>query len=197
VRSIVIAVFVVAATFVSAAPSALARPGAAPTRIVVYSPFTPDGALAQGIHVARSASGSCWEGSVVNARPDAWRCTVGNGIHDPCYSGARGWVACPVTAFGSRVLRITLTKPLPRNTNPPLDTNRADPLLIVLRGGVRCGFASGATSTVAGMRLNYACSNSAWLVGDPIRRQAVWRILSLPSFKASHASPVPIVSAWF
>lgn len=102
-----------------------------------------------------------------------------------------------MTAFGSRVLRITLTKALPRNRNQPLNTNKADPLLIVLRGGVRCGLASGATGTVAGMRLNYACSNGAWLVGDPIRRQAVWRILSLPSLKASHASPVPIVSAWF
>lgn len=196
-RSTVIVVFVVAATFASAAPSALARRGAAPTRVVVYSPFTPDGMLAQGIHTARSASGSCWEGSVVNARPDAWRCTVGNYIYDPCYSGARGWVACPVTAFGSRVLRITLTKPLPRNRNPPLNTDKADPLLIVLRGNVRCGFAGGATSTVAGMRLNYACSNGAWLVGDPDRRQATWRILSLPSLKASHATSVAIVSAWF
>jgi hypothetical protein len=47
------------------------------------------------------------------------------------------------------------------------------------------------------MRLNYTCSNHAWLVGDPIRGQPVWRILALASLKASHATAVPIVSAWF
>jgi hypothetical protein len=177
--------------------SALARTGSAPTRIVVYSPFTLDSELAQGIRVSRSASGSCWEGSVESIRPDAWRCTVGNNIYDPCYSGPHGWVACPLTTFGSRVLRITLTRSLPPNTNPPLNTNKADPLQIVLRGGVHCGFAGGATGTVAGMRLNYTCSNGMWLIGDPDRRKAVWSILALASLKASHADAVTIASASF
>jgi hypothetical protein len=178
-------------------PLGVARLGIAPTRIVVYSPFAPDGSLAQGVRIAGSAAGSCWEGSIESERPDAWRCTVGNFIHDPCYSGAVGWVACPSAIFGKRVLRINLSKPLPDNMNRTLNTNKVDPLSIVLSGGVHCSFTGGATGTVAGMRLNYTCSNGAWLVGDPDRQGAAWRILSLASLKASHASPVPIVTAWF
>jgi hypothetical protein len=168
------------------------------TKIVVYSPFTPDGALTRGVKVDRTARGSCWEGSVESRRSDAWRCVVGNNIYDPCYSGAKRWVACPVTAFGSRVLKLTLTKPLPyKLADPPLDTSRADPLLIVLQNGVQCGFASGATSTLAGQRLNYVCQNGAWLVGDPDRTLPAWSILALSSLKASSASPVMIATAWW
>lgn len=67
----------------------------------------------------------------------------------------------------------------------------------MLARGVTCGLSTGATGTVAGLRLNYGCSNGAWLLGDPDRRAALWRILYLPSFNARQATSVPILTAWW
>jgi hypothetical protein len=66
---------------------------------------------------------------------------------------------------------------------------------IVLRGGIACGLSTGATGTIAGLRLNYGCSNGAWLLGDPKRSTPLWRILYLPSLKSAQATPVPILTA--
>lgn len=171
--------------------------GSAPTRtrIVVYTPFTTDGLLATGIKVVRTISGSCWTGSEGARRSDAWRCMSGNYIYDPCFSGPPTWVACP---SGKGVIRMNLTKPLPRSyANPPLNTNRSDPSEIVLAHGVTCSFAQGATGDVAGLRLNYYCSNKAWLLGSPNRGAAWWTILYLPTLHATQARTVPIyVARW-
>lgn len=165
------------------------------TRIVVYTPFTIDGQLAQGIKVTRTISGSCWTGSEGSRRSDAWRCMSGNAIYDPCFSGPPTWVACPSS---SGIIRMNLTKRLPRsNGNPPLNTRRADPASVVLAHGVRCAFAGGATGTVAGLRLNYYCSNKAWLLGGPNRGAPLWTILYLPSLHATQAKAVPIfIARW-
>jgi hypothetical protein len=181
------------------AGSATAATAAGRTRIIVYTPFAVSGDLASGITIARSASGYCWTGSEAARRPDAWRCMVGNYIFDPCYSGARaGIVACPVDALGRRVLTVPLSKPLPRaQANPPLNTARSLPARVRLTTGKTCSFAEGATATLGGLRLNYACSNGGWLVGGPSRKTAVWTILYLSSSKASHAAPVGIATAWW
>lgn len=181
---------------VAAAP-ALPASVAGKTRIVVYSPFTMNGTLSKGVKVIRSVSGSCWEGSLASARSDAWRCMSGNEILDPCYSGAAKWVACPRTAFGNRVVRLVLTKSLPRHGNKPLDTNRSDPAEIVLASGVTCGFSTGATGSVGGLRLNYGCTNGAWLAGDPDRTSTLWTILYLASINSSTLKPVSIATAWY
>src|SRR5438045_3515319 len=95
------------------ATPALAAGGVTNTKVVVYSPFTINGTLAKGVKVIRTVSGSCWEGSIVSERSDAWRCMSGNEIFDPCYSGNTKWVACLRSALGDRVVRFVLTKPLP------------------------------------------------------------------------------------
>jgi len=180
--------------------SALARPDVPRTKISVYSPFTITGALSSGIKVVRSFSGTCGLGSLASARSDAWRCdsNTGNAILDPCYSGALNWVACPVSLFGNRVVRLNLTKPLPRNrANKPLNTRTADPTQITLVSGVVCGFSTGATGAVAGLRLNYGCTNGAWLAGSPNRTVPVWTILYLRSLKSNALRPVSIVIAWY
>lgn len=169
------------------------------TQIVVYTPFTIDGGLKVGVKIVKIDSGSCWEGSLNSARSDAWRCTSdrSNALYDPCYSGTVTWVACEGSS-PKGLIRLNLTKPLPRSkANPPLNTNKTDPAEVTLAHGVTCGFSTGATGTVAGLRLNYGCSNGAWLVGDPIRTSALWRILYLPSLKATRASSVAIfVAQW-
>jgi hypothetical protein len=84
------------------------------TKIIVYSPFTIDGQLSNGVRVIRSLRGDCWEGSVVSQRSDAWRCLSGNQILDPCNSGAVTWVACARDWFGRSVIKLVLTKSLLR-----------------------------------------------------------------------------------
>ena len=163
------------------------------TRIVVSTYFTINGELATGLKVTKSVSGYCWLGSEGSQRSDAWRCGSGNYIYDPCFSGGPpSWVACPTGAHG--IIRLNLTRPL-RNGNPPLNTNRADPALVTLLHGVTCGFSGGATGTVAGLRLNYACSNGAWLIGSPNRASTLWTILELPSLHSTQAHAVAILVA--
>jgi hypothetical protein len=168
------------------------------TKIVVYSPFAITGGLAAGVKATRSGSGSCWEGSVEDQRSDAWRCTVGNYLYDPCYSGPPKLVACPRDALGHRVLVIHLTAPLPRGkADPPLNTARALPVRVRLTNGRLCGFSGGATATIGGMRLNYACPHGAWLVGGPDRSTPIWTILYLASLKAAAARSIGIATAWW
>src|SRR5579871_3574392 len=50
------------------------------TQVIAYHP----GAVATS---TRTASGSCWTNSIAASyRTDAWRCTIGNSIQDPCFA---------------------------------------------------------------------------------------------------------------
>lgn len=189
----VCALFAVLAVAVGMTAAAAPAGTPARTKIVVYTPFTIDGQLTHGIKVVKRISGSCWTGSEGARRSDAWRCMSGNYIYDPCFSGPPTWVACP---SGMGLIRMNLIKPLPRAyADPPLNTNTSDPSEVALPHGVTCSFAQGATGTVAWLRLNYACSNKAWLLGSPNRRSALWTILYLPSLRATHATTAPIYAA--
>jgi len=50
-------------------------------------------------------------------------------------------------------------------------------------------FAEGATGTVAGLRLNYACRSRAWLVGDPQGNTAAWTIVCCLAGLQSRSGP--------
>jgi hypothetical protein len=109
------ALFVVAGTANGAErPASL---GQIATTIHLYAPFN-GGGIAAGVRIARSASGYCWTSSLADARGDAYRCFVGNFIHDPCFADQTGfahYVLCPLYSPGAKVLRINLTKKLPSN----------------------------------------------------------------------------------
>lgn len=185
----------------TAVGSATARVTESPTQIVIYTPFTINGGLAQDVKVTARASGYCWEGSAVDQRADAWRCFRGNFILDPCFSASdiAKWVACPVGAlFGPHVLRLNLTRPLPLALgNKTHDPTTYDPAAIRLTTGETCELASGATGTVAGMRYNYECPNGGWLVGDPHRGGPRWTIFSAPSLTSSQLKTVGIAIAYW
>ena len=48
------------------------------------------------------------------------------------------------------------------------------PWAVELVNGDRCGLLTGATSVVAGMRLNYGCEGGGYIVGDLDRFQPTW-----------------------
>lgn len=181
--------------------SASARRDPPPTQLIVYAPFTSNGALAHGVKMTAQASGHCWTGSETDPRSDAWRCFRGNEILDPCFSDANHakWVACPVgAAFGTDVLRLKLTEPLPlAMANRTAEPTKDDPTDIRLTSGVSCAFAGGATGTVGGMRFNYDCPGGHWLVGDPHRDSATWTILYAANLTSKQLTTVEIATVYW
>ena len=67
------------------------------TRVRIFTPFSPTG-LNSGLTVKERVNGSCMAGSLADAsRVDAWRCSAGNQMYDPCFEnsfGERGLLAC-------------------------------------------------------------------------------------------------------
>lgn len=160
------------------------------TQVVVYSP------TASGVHVVAHASGYCWTSSIPSRRPDAFRCFQGNLIRDPCYATGRGYVLCPLGFPSQRVLRLRLTKPLPRKqANPPGPPTRGDPIAVRLPSGRVCGFLQGATSGIGGMRVNYGCAGGGYLVGDPARGRA-WTIRFARTLRGK-LTRVRLATVWY
>jgi len=89
--------------------------------------------------VTKTGLGSCWEGSIAANRADAFRCTVGNSISDPCFVRSSGSVACPEIPAGDQGLVIKLTKPLPANDV----SGPANPWAMVVAPGTRCRIETG------------------------------------------------------
>lgn len=168
------------------------------TKIAVYTPFS-FGRLQSGTIIRRHMTGLCWEPSLAVGRPDAWRCMAGNEIRDPCFSGALNAreVACVADPFAKALDLLTLTKPLPQSFAKSGDVSDGQPWVLRLSNGQECGFVTGATSQIAGMRLNYGCKNGGWLVGDVRRGAGVWTILYAAKADDSLVRQVSIDTAIF
>jgi hypothetical protein len=164
----------------------------------VYRVFSSTGGVS--LHTS-SESGSCFSGSETAERSDAWRCAVGNGLYDPCFSSAQapGLVVCPAAPWLSTGVTIRLTAPLPTaEANRAAPSVRTQPWALELYDGSRCLFDGGATAAIGGRRLNYFCGARAktGLWGYPGRTTEPWRIYAAP-FAAKHLSErVAIRDAW-
>jgi hypothetical protein len=137
-----------------------AQPPPQATSSHIFSPFS-EGGIASGVTVAKNGRGYCWEGSAADARPDAWRCFLGNFILDPCFSnetGTSGFVVCAESPWSS-VTKLRLTKPLPQSlaNDESGDPTVGVPWSLKLTDGTECGLLTGATSVVAGLRISYGC----------------------------------------
>lgn len=169
------------------------------TRVQVYRPFV-NGKLAPGLTIAKTARGSCFSGSSADPRKDAWRCFIGNFIIDPCFSDAavRSWVACPAdgTPFGTRIVRLNLTKPLPRKFGNRGAPGEGNPWALKLPGGKVCTFLTGATFAYHGKRANYGCTKTVFLAGSPNRSKPTWTITLGTGPKSPPQTAVILVAAW-
>ncbi|WP_298337222.1 hypothetical protein [Ferrimicrobium sp.] len=168
------------------------------TKIVVYEPFTING-IAPGIKVTSQQSGSCWEGSIASNRPDAWRCTVANGIYDPCFSDpyGNGEVACPEATSPDQVMVIKLTQPLPYSMeNPPSDAQtNPTPWAYQLTNGTRCGVSTGANTAIAGLTVWGFCANDDQLVGNINTSGEIWSVL-MESPNSTSLTSIKIAKVW-
>jgi len=170
------------------------------TQVKLLTPFGPAG-LSIGMAVTERVNGTCFAASAASSsRPDAWRCSAGNGILDPCYQrilGDEKQLACPVGGpWPANVVLLTLTQALP--SEPRKETNRADtlPWALELANGQRCTLMTGAMPPVAGMRINYGCPGGFQVVGDIDRSQPVWRVFSQGE-KSIALEQVDVAVAWY
>jgi hypothetical protein len=168
------------------------------TRVTIYRPFAA-GKLAPGLVVSKTVKGSCFSGSSADPRSDAWRCFIGNFINDPCFSSpGLSWVACPEngTPFGKRVVKLTLTKPLPKGFGNHGSAGQGNPWALKLAGGRVCTFLTGATSAYHGKRVNYGCTPTVFLAGSPNRSKPTWTIVLGTGPKSAPQTAVILVAAW-
>jgi hypothetical protein len=165
--------------------SALVLPGGTPgagaastaeTAVHFFEPYTATG-LSSSVKVTRTSSGYCWIGSNVAEDPNAYRCFIGNEIVDPCF--ASPFVNSPTAVVcgdpWDGVIQLRLTKSLPSRS---LRDSNVDPQvgwLLQLANGSRCQISGGATGSVDGVRVAYACSGSAQ-AGALIWTGEPWRV---------------------
>lgn len=122
---------VLAFVMLSAAPAAAVPTVAAHTNAVIFN--------ATSMRVTARQSGNCWTASIASQRSDAYRCMVGNAIHDPCFELSAQSVACPLDAAENSGLVIALDKPLPPAAS------HANAWQMQLVSGATCAVGTGTT----------------------------------------------------
>jgi eukaryotic-like serine/threonine-protein kinase len=178
-----------------------------PTQVVAYVP--PQ--IASG---APTMNGSCWTNSIAAPyRVDAWRCTVGNSIQDPCFQIPNSKkLLCgmnPANPDATSTFVLNLTQPLPQAE--PIEggvpSNWA--WLVELSDGTLCSpFTGTRPFTASGQSANYGCApgplgNNLMIFGDLNASSSVWMAdvgtlsqstSSLPTLQSS--TEVPVTEVW-
>jgi hypothetical protein len=170
------------------------------TRIVAYTPPTP----ASSIPVVQ---GSCWTGSIAAPfRADAWRCAVGNGIQDPCFQigGSTSTLLCgidPENPTSSKTFVLTLTKPLPENTNSISPPGSDWAWLVELQDGTLCSPFTGTYPSAAdGEIALYGCAprykgDDRLIFGNFDTSSALWTAEVGTLSSATSTFPPPMVAS--
>ncbi len=188
--------------------SSQTNPATPATQIIAYTPSQPASSMPV-------LSGSCWTNSIAAPfRDDAWRCTVGNSISDPCFQlpNSTSSLLCnvnPTVANATSTFVLKLTKPLPAPDVPPGLPPSDWAWLVQLADGTLCTpFTGTLPITATGDAANYGCapgplgtdvlifnglntSSSAWTaeIGTIAEMTS-----SLPTIASS--STVPVATVW-
>jgi len=148
---------------------------------------------------SHQTSGSCFASSIAATRTDAWRCSAGNVIYDPCFavSGDQTAVTCVRDPLDpGSIVRLVLEKPLPPAETVPIQPR---PWFLQLADGTVCNFFTGATAGINGERINYGCSDGWVIVGD-VHPDGVWTarevFLAPQSITPQESATVQIKTAW-
>ena len=119
------------------------------TQVTWFTPSVPSGPIQEG---------SCWTRSIAADRPGAWRCMIGNGIHDPCFQvpPMENEVICdanPVLDKSGFVMK--LTRPLPLETVPSAPSPA--PWILQLEDGSVCEPFTGTRPAVNDQPAVWSC----------------------------------------
>lgn len=144
------------------------------TKVVTVTPVDATGALLPGYHVVeRYAKGSCEIGSDVLA--GAYRCFDRHFVADPCWPTGRfgsANVVCLKAPWSKRLLGLVRPTGVGaiRRHYPPVG------LGLMLADGTHCDVIETGSSIVASQRIDYGCSASDALIGEPKRTDGLWTI---------------------
>ena len=119
------------------------------TQVTWFAPSVPSGPIQEG---------SCWTRSIAGDRPGAWRCMIGNGIHDPCFqiSPTENEVICDANpALGKSGFVMKLTKAPPLVTGP--SAARPSPWILQLEDGSVCEPFTGTRPAVNNQPAVWSC----------------------------------------
>ncbi len=127
------------------------------TEVVDFEPALP---------TSEEMEGECFSVSLAVMRSGAYRCSVGNAIHDPCFAveGDETVLVCgayPTDETNAFLLRVK--DPLPEEIVEP---NPARAWMVELNDGTICELNTGATGGFDGERLNYGCDDGTWILGE-------------------------------
>lgn len=164
------------------------------TKVIDFVPEVP----------STSQNGSCFTNSVIASSPNAWRCSVGNQIYDPCIFATDGksLVCGADPARGVPGFVLALTLPLPQPDIPETSTSNA--WMIETASGRICSFAQGASGIIDDQRINYYCqsddeSSDIVMIGD-LKRGKLWNgtraVLSKGSTDVLQTGIVPLKTVW-
>ena len=120
------------------------------TSMVHFVPSVPTG---------DTRGGSCSTHSIAaSARHDAFRCTVDNEIHDPCFIAPpnHDQLVCDADpALKKDGFLLKLTKPLPKNSRP---ARKREPWILKLGDGSICETMTGTLPAVNGQPARWSCA---------------------------------------
>jgi hypothetical protein len=188
--------------------------GLAKTDQRYFLPFTRDG-LNPALSVTGNEQGICgFASTAALARPDAWDCIgENNEIYDPCFENPfalradPGELVCITSPFMTEVVLFTLTDPLVRDkeaaavggNGPNMPMDLTDPWVLPwaleLGNGDRCTLLPGTLDVLAGIPVDYGCSNGGAILGAPDRGQPVWTVSYLAEGDVA-TTLVDVAVAW-
>jgi serine/threonine protein kinase len=169
-------------------------PAPKPTSAQIFSAVNPNGGLA--VSVTGHKSGSCFGSSIGIQRSDAFRCTVGNDIEDPCFMVNQTQVLCPDGGPWTNQGLLVTVPSLPNAGGVKDQGTSGQPWAIQLADGSQCLAITGASNVIANQRLNYECTGGVGLYGNVQRSAATWMIYVSPPHSGQIALR-PIATAWF
>jgi hypothetical protein len=196
----------VAVSTTTTAPTTTTTPTTTPaspsssTVTEVFAPWTTGGELAPGIQVAANLNdGSCSTASLADgANQNAWRCSSGKGVYDPCFAPPDETnvtqVACAQSPL-SAVEMLTLATPLPSSSTAPSSSTGSTPVpwFMQLANGDTCGRTTAAASSAGSPSPSYGCQSG---VASALNTSTEpWTVEYLPN-NSDVSSDVVVSTAW-
>jgi hypothetical protein len=178
-------------------PPAPSTTSSGPTEVDVFAPWTPDETLSPEIKViGHLADGNCWERSLSDSSdPDAWRCTSGNEIVDPCFAPGEeshiSLVACAQSPWAGVEL-LSLSQPLV-TSSAGSGPGTGYPWFLQLENGQQCGLVEGTQSETGGITLSYGCPSG--YASAPAESGEPWLVEYLPNGSDAF-QPQVVTVAW-
>lgn len=155
--------------------------------------FTP------GVTPTETQSGSCFTNAIAVDRAEAYRCTVGNAIYDPCFVVGETVICGADPASDETGFILELTDPLP----DPETAAESQPLpwLVELADGQICGRMTGTVAGVGDRLAPYGCPDGSYLFED-FQPGEIWQAekavigLNEDGYYLEQSEIVPIQRIW-